>query len=121
VLHAAGYKVWVYGSASTVFSNPGLNGYWVADYASIWPFMYNHSGVRATQYAPGEYYGSFSIKDWTYYSGTWWRVGPAALARFTWSTNAAQAAGGRMSRAPSGSRESRTITAAGRACATSTH
>jgi hypothetical protein len=73
VLHAAGYKVWVYGSASTVFSNPGLNGYWVADYAGIGPFMYDHSGVRATQYAPGEYYDSSSVKDWTYYSGTWWR------------------------------------------------
>ena len=67
VLNAAGYKVWVYGSASTVFSNPRLNGYWVADYAGIGPFMYNHSGVRATQYAPGEYYDSSSIKDWTYY------------------------------------------------------
>ena len=26
------YKVWVYGSRSTVFANPPLNGYWVADY-----------------------------------------------------------------------------------------
>src|SRR5215831_18161006 len=27
-----GYKVWVYGSASTIGLNPPLNGYWVADY-----------------------------------------------------------------------------------------
>jgi hypothetical protein len=73
VLHAAGYKVWVYGSASTVFSNPRLNGYWVADYAGIGPFMYDHSSVRATQYAPGEFHDKSSVKDWTYYSGTWWR------------------------------------------------
>jgi hypothetical protein len=73
VLQAAGYKVWVYGSASTVFSNPGFNGYWVADYAGIGPFMYNHLGVRATQYAPGPAYDSSTVKDWTYSSGTWWK------------------------------------------------
>ena len=73
VLSAAGYKVWVYGSASTVFSNPGLNGYWVADFAGTGPFMYNHAGVRATQYAPGPSYDSSTIKDWTYHFGPWWR------------------------------------------------
>jgi hypothetical protein len=73
VLQAAGYKVWVYGSASTVFSNPGLNGYWVADYAGIGPFMYDRSGVRATQYAAGYAYDSSTVKYWTYTSGTWWK------------------------------------------------
>ena len=73
VLQAAGYKVWVYGSASTVFNNPGLNGYWVADYAGIGPFMYSHLGVRATQYAPGSAYDSSTVKDYTYSSGTWWK------------------------------------------------
>ena len=72
VLQAAGYRVWVYGAASTVFGNPGLNGYWVADYAGIGPFMYNHSGVRATQYATGPNYDSSTVKDWTYHFGTWW-------------------------------------------------
>ena len=72
-LNAAGYRVWVYGSSGTVFSNPLLNGYWVADYAGHGPFMYNHSGVRATQYAPGELYDSSTVKDWTYYFGRWWR------------------------------------------------
>jgi hypothetical protein len=73
VLQRAGYRVWVYGSASSVFNNPGLNGYWVADYAGIGPFMYNHAGVRATQYTSGAGYDSSTIKDWTYLSGTWWR------------------------------------------------
>ena len=31
-LRQAGYKVWVYGQASTVFGNPALNGYWVANW-----------------------------------------------------------------------------------------
>ncbi len=73
VLNSAGYKVWVYGSASTVFSNPGLNGYWVADYAGIGAFMHDHAQVRATQYAPGQQYDSSTVKDWTYHSGPWWR------------------------------------------------
>jgi hypothetical protein len=73
VLSAAGYKVWVYGSASTLFSNPGLNGYWVADYAGIGPFMFSHAGVRATQYAPGNAYDSSTVKDFTYALGTWWK------------------------------------------------
>src|SRR5262249_3876329 len=72
-LNAAGYRIWVYGSAGTVFSNPRLNGYWVADYAGRGPFMYQHPGVRATQYEPGELYDSSSVKDWTYYFGRWWR------------------------------------------------
>src|SRR6516165_6186626 len=72
-LNAAGYRVWVYGSSGSVFSNPGLNGYWVADYRGVGPFMYEHSGVRATQYAPGEFYDSSAVKDWTYYFGHWWR------------------------------------------------
>lgn len=65
-LQRAGYKVWVYGSADTVFDNPQLNGYWVADYTGH-PFMHPHMGVRATQYAadmpPG--YDASLIKKWT--------------------------------------------------------
>jgi hypothetical protein len=50
-MHWAGYWVWVYGSASTVFANPPLDGYWVADYvASGQPFMYDHLHVKSTQY-----------------------------------------------------------------------
>jgi hypothetical protein len=71
-LKAAGYKVFVYGSASSVFSNPRLNGYWVADYAGIGPFMFDHRHVRATQYAEGQNYDSSTVRDWTYNFGTWW-------------------------------------------------
>jgi hypothetical protein len=71
-VQAAGYKVWVYGEASSVFGNPSLNGYWVADYAGKGPFMYNHANVRATQYASGQEYDSSVVRDWTYNSGPWW-------------------------------------------------
>jgi hypothetical protein len=71
-LQAADYKIFVYGSASSVFGNPRLNGYWVADYAEKGPFMYDHRHVRATQYASGPEYDSSTVRDWTYASGTWW-------------------------------------------------
>jgi hypothetical protein len=71
-VQAAGYKVWVYGQASTVFENPGLNGYWVAEYAGKGPFMFGHAHVRATQYATSPQYDSSTVRDWTYDFGTWW-------------------------------------------------
>jgi len=71
-LQDAGYKIFVYGSASSVFSNPRFNGYWVADYAGKGPFMYDHPHVRATQYATGPKYDSSTVRDWTYNFGTWW-------------------------------------------------
>ena len=71
-MQAAGYKVWVYGQASTVFGNPRLNGYWVADFAGRGAFMYNHRHVRATQFATGPDYDSSTVRDWTYNSGPWW-------------------------------------------------
>jgi hypothetical protein len=58
VLAWAGYRVWVYGSASTLFGNPACEGYWVADYAGKGPFMYSHSLVRATQWTAGKEYDS---------------------------------------------------------------
>jgi hypothetical protein len=73
VLAAASYRVWVYGSASTVFGNPRLDGYWVADYAGTGPFMYNHPHVRATQYASGPLFDRSEVKEWTYQFGRWWR------------------------------------------------
>lgn len=52
VLKWAGYFPWVYGSASTVFKNPSLDGYHVAEYPpGGMPFMFGHNRVRATQYA----------------------------------------------------------------------
>lgn len=75
-LHAARYKVWVYGSAATVFGNPALDGYWVADYAGRGPFMYSPPAgqeVRATQYASGTMYDSSAVKDFTFHERTrWW-------------------------------------------------
>ena len=65
-LRAAGFAVWVYGSADTVFENPKLNGYWVADFTGQ-PFMHPRLGVRATQYAanlpPG--FDASLVKAWT--------------------------------------------------------
>jgi hypothetical protein len=72
VLRWAGFKVWVYGSASTVFGNPQLNGYWVADYTGT-PFMYRHAGVRATQYASNNDFDSSLVKNWTVSTGNWWK------------------------------------------------
>jgi hypothetical protein len=57
-----GYRVWVYGSASTVFRNPVCRAYWVADYAGKGPFMYDHAGVMATQWTNGVHYDSSLVK-----------------------------------------------------------
>lgn len=70
VLRAAGYRLWVYGSRSTVFRNPQCNGWWVADYglttAEVMALL-AVPGVRAVQYAanlaPG-YYASL-VREWT--------------------------------------------------------
>lgn len=66
-LGQAGYKTWVYGSAATVFNNPQLNGYWVADYRGSGPFMYSHTGVRATQWQASETFDSSIVKWYQYY------------------------------------------------------
>lgn len=76
VVGHAGYRVFVYGSAATVFDNPQLDGYWVADYAGKGPFMYAPEPgklVRATQYAEGQDFDSSTVKFWTYRFGAWWR------------------------------------------------
>jgi hypothetical protein len=57
------YRVLVTGSASSVFDNPPLNGYWVEDY-TYKPFMYKHSSVRATQWTDGELYDQSTVKPW---------------------------------------------------------
>jgi hypothetical protein len=64
ILHDAGYKVAIYGSASSVFGNPPLNGYWVADWTGE-SFMYQHPQVRWTQYAEGPGHDNDAIKAWT--------------------------------------------------------
>lgn len=64
IMEFFGYKVLVYGSASTVFRNPKLSGYFVADYAGIGPFMFK--GARLTQYANGTVYDSSALRWWLY-------------------------------------------------------
>jgi len=71
VMRWAGFYVWVYGSASTVFGNPEADGYWVADYAGRGPFMYPHKMVKATQYVNGTNYDSSLVKFWQYYWRLW--------------------------------------------------
>jgi hypothetical protein len=71
VMKWAGFFVWVYGSASTVFDNPHADGYWVADYAGKGPFMYPHTMVKATQYESGATYDSSLVKFWQYYWRLW--------------------------------------------------
>lgn len=66
-----GYHVWVYGSASTVFKNPRCDGYWVADYRGIGPFMHSGRNVRATQYEAGGLYDSSLIKYWSWAHRLW--------------------------------------------------
>jgi hypothetical protein len=52
IMHYFDYRVYVYGSASTLFRNPPLDGYWVAAPAKDGkPYMYPHDFVEMTQYA----------------------------------------------------------------------
>lgn len=78
VMQWAGYKVWPYGQASTLFGNPKCDGYWVADWAGQGPFMYSKVRCRATQYADpttgsGGQWDSSTMQAWTYAFGSWWR------------------------------------------------
>jgi hypothetical protein len=74
VMRWAKYSVLVYGSTSTVFRNPALDGYWVAAPAAK-PYLYNHPNVRATQYRADGHPGyDSSVVYWrTLYFGKWWR------------------------------------------------
>ena len=58
-LHSAGYKVAPYGSTSSLFQNPQLDGYWPASYTGQ-PHLYNHAGVIATQWGS---YGSYDLSS----------------------------------------------------------
>lgn len=70
IMQHHGYKVWVYGSASTVFGNPELEGYWVADY-TFTPFMHSHPGTKATQWTDGAKYDQSTIKPWQLANRLW--------------------------------------------------
>ena len=72
-LQHAGYKVWVYGSASTVFRLPPLNGYWVASYGISMAEIERLMGlghVRAVQYANHPGFDASLVKAWT--AGEMW-------------------------------------------------
>lgn len=75
ILKWAGFYVHPYGSASTIFGNPPLSGYWVADYTGV-PFEFAHSEVRMTQYTnnpPASKYDSSAVKLWVYADRAhWW-------------------------------------------------
>lgn len=70
ILQHHGFRVLVYGSASTVFINPQLNGYWVAEYIFT-PFMHSHPGTRMTQWTDGDKYDQSTVKPWIL--EYWWR------------------------------------------------
>jgi hypothetical protein len=64
----AGYKLWVYGSRSTVFVNPPCNGYWVADYGLTLTEVTGLLGlphVRAVQHATSAGFDTSLVKAWT--------------------------------------------------------
>ena len=68
ILHAAGYRTWVCGAASTVGGNPPLNGYWVEDFTSDMGLVHHllvQPHVRAVQYATTPGYDSSLVKAWT--------------------------------------------------------
>lgn len=65
-LHWGGYLVWKYGSQSTIFQNPKVDGTWVAWYRGIGPFMDSRPGVRATQWTNGPQFDSSTVKWWAW-------------------------------------------------------
>ena len=65
-----GWRTWVYGSVSTVFSNPPCNGYWVADYTTnvvLVDQLLQQPHVRAVQCSPNQPpgYDVSLVKQWT--------------------------------------------------------
>lgn len=71
VLRWAGFKVWPYGSTGTIFANPQLNGYAVADPTGV-QHMYPHPGVRLTQWAFGPKFDDDVIKEWLAADDDFW-------------------------------------------------
>jgi hypothetical protein len=72
VLHFFGYKLYIYGSRSTIANNPPCDGEWVADYTGV-PHMVPGPNVKATQWtAPiaGHPYDQ-SLVRWLAYETFW--------------------------------------------------
>lgn len=75
VINWAGYRLWVYGSKSTIAANPVLStfgGYWVADYTGV-PHFTGLAAERACQWISGPHWDSSVVKDWQYVNtlGSW--------------------------------------------------
>jgi hypothetical protein len=71
-LHAAGYKVWPYGSKSTLFKNPALDGYFVADYTQV---EHQDAGCIATQWSDAA--GAYDLDDTDAVALLWDYAAPA--------------------------------------------
>lgn len=70
VMQWAGFYVWVYGSRSTVFTNPPCDGYWVADYTGQ-PHFAAGPSVRATQWTSGPAVDKSVVKYWSWRNRLW--------------------------------------------------
>lgn len=76
VVHWGGYRVWVYGSLSTVTSNPPCDGYDVAHYTNE-PHFTGVAHERACQYADskqlGTNYDARVVKSYQWFKHLTWR------------------------------------------------
>jgi len=70
VMRWAGFRTWVYGSRSTVFGNPALDGYWVADYTGA-PHFPAGPTVRACQWQAGKLIDRSVIRWWQWRYRLW--------------------------------------------------
>ena len=70
VMRWAGFYVWVYGSRSSVFGNPHLDGYWVADYTGV-PHFPAGPVVRACQWQAGPLIDRSVVKWWSWRNRLW--------------------------------------------------
>jgi hypothetical protein len=69
-LRWAGFHIWVYGSRSTVFRNPPLDGYWVADFTGQ-PHFAAGKAVRATQWTAGQVIDKSVVRYWQWRNRLW--------------------------------------------------
>lgn len=64
ILSWYGYRLWVYGSESTVFDNPVCDGYFVAAWRGTKPFIAKGNGVVATQWKSLKEYDLDAVRFW---------------------------------------------------------
>lgn len=66
VLHGAGYLVWPYGSKSTLFRNPAIDGWFVADYTQT---EHQYPNCIATQWSDAA--GAYDLDDTDAVNALW--------------------------------------------------